>query len=97
MPPPPLLRRWFATWGLVFHLRVWFMLATAIPPTEDMRCRFGPKPVIENWGQGVVGAVCMHRAGVCGGSGSRLVVVVEEVVFGGVVVFSFVPMGPSLH
>eukprot|EP00667_Euglena_gracilis_P014008 EG_transcript_14489 len=41
--------RWFATWGLVFHLRVWFMLATAIPPTEDMRCRFGPKPVIENW------------------------------------------------
>jgi len=45
----PLGCRWFATWGVVFNIRVWFMLATAIPPTEDLRCRYGPKPVIHSW------------------------------------------------
>lgn len=41
--------RLMSAWGTILNFRVWFMLATPIPPTEDLKCRFGTKPAIESW------------------------------------------------
>ena len=46
----PIFTKWMSVYGMCFFIRTWFMLTTALPPTEDIKCRFTrPRPTIHDY------------------------------------------------